>query len=47
MSQDDMARTFTEWNRGDLESYLIEITAVILAKKDDLTGKGYVTDYVS
>jgi 6-phosphogluconate dehydrogenase len=47
MTQDEMAKTFKEWNIGDLESYLIEITAKILAKRDDLTAKGYVTDYVS
>jgi len=29
-----MAATFEEWNRGELESYLIEITAKILAVKD-------------
>ena len=35
-----------DWNCGDLESYLIEITGKILEKKDDLTDNGYVTDYV-
>jgi 6-phosphogluconate dehydrogenase len=30
----DMAATFAEWNRGDLDSYLVEITATILAAKD-------------
>jgi len=42
----DMAREFAKWNEGDLSSYLIEITAKILAKEDDLTGEGYVVDYV-
>lgn len=26
---------FTDWNKSELESFLIEITAIILAKKDD------------
>jgi len=46
MSNEEMAKTFTEWNEGELESYLIEITAKILAKKDDETGIGHVVDYV-
>lgn len=46
MSNDDMARQFARWNEGELSSYLIEITAKILAKQDDVTGKGHVVDYV-
>ncbi len=34
MSADDMHEVFAEWNRGDLDSYLIEITRDILAFKD-------------
>src|SRR3954447_11389874 len=30
---------FDEWNSGDLESFLIEITATVLGKTDDATGK--------
>ena len=37
-----MADIFDEWNRGDLESYLIEITAKILRVKDPETGKPLV-----
>ncbi|MWV45680.1 NADP-dependent phosphogluconate dehydrogenase [Paenibacillus sp. HJL G12] len=33
---------FTEWNRGELDSYLIEITADIFSKKDPETGKPMV-----
>jgi len=47
MSNDEMAAQFAKWNEGDLDSYLIEITSKILAKKDDVTGKGHVVDYVS
>ena len=46
MSNDEMAAMFEEWNKTELESYLIEITAKILAKKDDQTDKGHVIDYV-
>jgi 6-phosphogluconate dehydrogenase len=35
----EMADIFEEWNKGELNSYLIEITSKILRKKDDETGK--------
>jgi len=35
MSADEMHEVFSEWNRGDLNSYLIEITADILGFRDD------------
>ena len=35
MSADELASTFAEWNKGELDSFLIEITATIFAKKDD------------
>ncbi|HXM36639.1 MAG TPA: hypothetical protein VN920_15700, partial [Pyrinomonadaceae bacterium] len=38
----EMADIFDEWNRGDLESFLIEITAKILRVKDTETGKPLV-----
>jgi len=34
MSADEMHLVFKEWNKGDLDSYLIEITRDILAYKD-------------
>lgn len=46
MSNPDMAALFEKWNSTELDSYLVEITAKILAKEDDLTGEGYVVDYV-
>lgn len=42
LSTDETAEIFEEWNRGDLESYLIEITAKILRVKDPETGKPLV-----
>jgi 6-phosphogluconate dehydrogenase len=35
MSADEFAEMFAEWNKGELDSYLIEISATIFAKKDD------------
>lgn len=35
MSADEMHLIFKEWNKGDLDSYLIEITRDILAYKDE------------
>ena len=44
MTNEEMHQTFAVWNRGDLDSYLVEITRDILAKKD---GDGrYVLDYI-
>lgn len=34
MPADEIAAVFAEWNKGELDSYLIEITAEILAFKD-------------
>ncbi|WEV45551.1 NADP-dependent phosphogluconate dehydrogenase [Streptococcaceae bacterium ESL0687] len=42
----EMAEIFTEWNKGELDSYLIEITADILTRKDDEGEKGPVVDYI-
>jgi 6-phosphogluconate dehydrogenase len=42
LGADDLAEIFAEWNRGALESYLIEITAQIFRKKDPETGKPLV-----
>ena len=35
MTPDEMSAVFADWNRGELDSYLIEITRDILAKKDE------------
>ena len=42
MSADEMSEVFAEWNKGELDSYLIEITADILAKTDEQTGRPLV-----
>ena len=38
MSPAEIAEVFKEWNSGDLDSYLIEITAEVLAQTDPETG---------
>jgi 6-phosphogluconate dehydrogenase len=38
----EIADIFRTWNEGDLESFLIEITAVVLAQVDAETGKPFV-----
>jgi len=42
MSPAEISVVFGEWNKGELDSYLIEITRDILAKTDDETGKPMV-----
>lgn len=37
-----VAAVFAEWNAGELDSYLIEITADILQQTDPVTGKPFV-----
>jgi 6-phosphogluconate dehydrogenase len=37
-----VGEAFASWNAGDLESYLIEITADVLAHTDAATGKAFV-----
>jgi 6-phosphogluconate dehydrogenase len=38
----EMGEIFAEWNKGDLDSFLIEITADILKQVDPVTGKPFV-----
>jgi 6-phosphogluconate dehydrogenase len=42
MSYVEMADTFGEWNKAELNSFLIEITETVLRKKDDKTDKHLV-----
>jgi len=39
MSAPEMSEVFAAWNRTELNSYLVEITAAVLAHKDAATGK--------
>ena len=42
MDAAQLAETFAEWNKGELDSYLIEITSQIFRKLDPETGKPLV-----
>ncbi|MBU1694692.1 MAG: decarboxylating NADP(+)-dependent phosphogluconate dehydrogenase [Verrucomicrobia bacterium] len=39
LSADELSAVFRDWNGGELNSYLVEITADILARKDEVTGQ--------
>ncbi|KAH7287808.1 hypothetical protein KP509_32G075900 [Ceratopteris richardii] len=45
LSNEELAATFTEWNKGELESFLIEITSHIFQVKDD-KGDGELVDKI-
>ncbi|MBZ9634450.1 NADP-dependent phosphogluconate dehydrogenase [Clostridium sp. FP1] len=45
LSNEQLHDVFKEWNKGELDSYLIEITSEIFAQKDDETGK-YMVDII-
>ena len=42
LGPEELHETFTKWNEGDLDSFLIEITGKILAMKDPVTGRPIV-----
>ena len=42
LSNEELGRVYVEWNKGELDSYLIDITAKIFAKKDEDTGKDLI-----
>ncbi|WP_053364026.1 NADP-dependent phosphogluconate dehydrogenase [Bacillus sp. FJAT-27251] len=42
LTAEELHKVFSEWNKGELDSYLIEITADIFTKVDDETGKPLV-----
>ena len=45
LNNDELAEVYAEWNRGDLDSFLIEITAQIFRTRDPETG-GWLVDSV-
>jgi len=45
LSNDGLYDVFAEWNRGELDSYLIEITRDIFSVKDEETGQ-YLVDLI-
>lgn len=45
LSNEELYDVFTEWNQGDLQSYLIEITRDIFSVKDQ-DGEGFLVDKI-
>jgi 6-phosphogluconate dehydrogenase len=45
LQNEELADVFDEWNKGDLQSFLIEITAKVLRFKDP-EGGGYLVDHI-
>ena len=43
LNSEEMSKTFQEWNKGDLDSFLIEITSDILKYKDE---KGFLLERI-
>lgn len=46
LNPDQLAQIFSQWNEGELSSYLIEITADILTRKDDLGSDQPIIDLI-
>ncbi len=46
MKADELGKVFAQWNEGDLDSYLIQITADILQQPDPKHKDGFLVDYV-
>lgn len=46
LSNDELYDVFDQWNQGDLESYLIEISRDIFSAKDDQGSDAYLVDTI-
>jgi len=46
MKADELSKVFAQWNEGDLDSYLIQITADILQQRDPMHKDGFLVDYI-
>lgn len=46
LSNQELAKVFAEWNKGELDSFLIEISSIIFTVKDELKGEGDLIDKV-
>jgi len=45
LNNDELSQVFQEWNKGELKSFLLEITALIFKKKDD-SSQGFLVDKI-
>ncbi len=46
LEPDELAKIFAQWNEGDLDSYLIQITADILQQRDPFHPDRFLVDYI-
>jgi len=46
LTNEELYDVFAEWNKSELQSYLIEITRDIFSAKDDQGGEGYLVDKI-
>lgn len=46
LTNDEISQLFTEWNSSELESFLVEISATIFSTRDEVTGNGFLLDYI-
>lgn len=46
LKPDEISRVFAQWNKGDLDSYLIEITADILQQRDPTDRRRFLVDRI-
>ncbi|WP_407893591.1 NADP-dependent phosphogluconate dehydrogenase [Lacticaseibacillus sp. N501-2] len=46
LDMDEIAKVFADWSKGELHSYLIDITAEILTRKDDLGSGKPIVDVI-
>jgi 6-phosphogluconate dehydrogenase len=46
LGNEELYDVFDQWNQGDLQSYLIEISRDIFSVKDDQGGDGYLVDQI-
>jgi 6-phosphogluconate dehydrogenase len=46
LQPDELSRIFAQWNEGDLDSYLIEITADILKQRDPRQPEAFLVDRI-
>jgi len=46
LTNEELYDVFSDWNQGELQSYLIEITRDIFSVKDDQGGNGYLVDQI-
>ena len=46
LTNEELAKVFTEWNQTELKSFLIEITSIILTVKDEGSNDEYILDKI-